>query len=59
MRKLPEDPVIDEVREVRHRISERLGHDPKRIVQHYIELQREHSGPVVEAPERPEVLTES
>lgn len=59
MTKLPEDPVIDEVREVRHRISERLGHDPKRLVQHYIELQREHRGPVIDAPERPKALTDS
>ena len=28
----PTDPVIDEVREIRHRISERVGHDPARLV---------------------------
>jgi hypothetical protein len=34
----PTDPVIDEVREVRHRISERVGHDPARLVACYMEL---------------------
>ena len=33
------DPVIDEIREVRHRISERYGHDPAKLVAHYMELQ--------------------
>ena len=28
MNPTPSDPVIDEIREVRHRISERFGHDP-------------------------------
>ena len=34
------DPVIDEIREVRHRISERFDHDPARLVAYYIELQK-------------------
>ena len=29
------DPVIDAVREVRHRISEAVGHDPHRLVAYY------------------------
>ncbi len=29
---LPPDPVIDEIREVRRRISERFDHDPERLV---------------------------
>jgi hypothetical protein len=37
----PTDPVIDEVREVRHRISERVGHDPARLVAYYMELQKQ------------------
>jgi hypothetical protein len=35
----PTDPVIDEIREVRHRISERFAHDPARLVAYYVELQ--------------------
>lgn len=37
----PSDPVIDEVRKVRHRISEECGHDPERLVAYYLELQKQ------------------
>jgi hypothetical protein len=36
------DPPIDEVREVRRRISARFDHDPARLVDYYIQLQEEH-----------------
>lgn len=36
------DPVIDEIREVRHRISERFGHDPVQLVTYYVELQKQY-----------------
>ncbi len=39
------DPVISEVREIRHRISERFGHDPRRLVAHYLQKQRERDLP--------------
>ena len=39
-----EDPTIDRIREVRHQISEEFGHDPKRLVAHYIELERDYAG---------------
>lgn len=35
------DPVIDGVREVRHRISSKFDHDPYRIVEYYAELEKE------------------
>jgi len=38
----PNDPVIDEIREVRHRISERANQDPARLVAYYIELQERY-----------------
>ena len=41
----PDDEEIARVREVRHRISERFGHDPYRLVAHYIERQREREHP--------------
>ena len=34
-----DDPVIDAVREVRHRISESVGHDPYRLVAYYRQRQ--------------------
>ena len=37
------DPVIDEIRQVRHQISEEYGHDPARLVAYYLELQKQHA----------------
>lgn len=36
------DEVIEEIRAVRHRISERFGHDPERLAAHYMEKQEQH-----------------
>jgi len=36
------DPAIDEIREVRHRISAQFDHDPARLVAHYMELQKQY-----------------
>jgi hypothetical protein len=36
------DDEIAQVRAARHRISERAGHDPRRLVAHYIESQKNH-----------------
>jgi hypothetical protein len=35
------DPVIDEVREIRRRISARLAHDPDRLVAYYQQLEQQ------------------
>lgn len=42
MRQPDSDPVIDEVREVRHRISARFDHDPSKLVAYYMELQEQY-----------------
>jgi hypothetical protein len=42
MTQVKTDPVIDEIREVRHEISERFGHDPSRLVAYYMELQKQY-----------------
>ena len=42
------DPVIDEIREVRHRISARFGHDPTRLVSFYMEMQKQYQGRLIE-----------
>jgi hypothetical protein len=44
------DAVIDEVREVRHRISERFGHDPTRLVSYYMQLQERYRDRLVDRP---------
>jgi len=48
MSQLPSDPVIEEIREVRHRISERFDHDPKRLLEYYMRLQEEHKDRFIE-----------
>lgn len=49
-----EDPVIDRVRAARHRISARFGHDPAKLVAHYMELQEHYRERLVSyAPQIP------
>jgi predicted RNase H-like HicB family nuclease len=36
------DPVIDEIRAIRHRISARFGHDTGKLIAYYMELQKKH-----------------
>ena len=43
------DPAIARVRAVRHRISESVGHDPGKLVDRYIALQRRHAGRLLHA----------
>lgn len=42
MKQIEEDPVIEEIREIRHQISERFDHDPSRLVAYYMELQKKY-----------------
>lgn len=39
-----QDPTIDRIREVRHQISERFGHDPEKVVAYYAGLEKEYAG---------------
>jgi hypothetical protein len=36
---MKDDPIIAEIRRVRHRISEECGHDPDKIVERYMRIQ--------------------
>jgi hypothetical protein len=45
------DPLVDEVRRVRHEISAECGHDPYRLVEYYMRLQEQHSERLVGAPD--------
>lgn len=49
MKQIEEDPVIQEIREVRHRISERFDHDPSRLVAYYMDLQKKYQDRLVPA----------
>jgi len=42
------DPPIDEVREVRRRISARFDHDPARLVAYYVKLQEQYRDRLIE-----------
>ena len=41
------DDAIEEVREIRRRISARFDHDPKKMIDHYVELDRHYTGPKI------------
>lgn len=46
-------PIIDRIRAARHRISERCGNDPAKLVEHYMELQERHRDRFIkDAPDR-------
>jgi len=45
------DEEIAAIWEVRHRLSERFGHDPYRLVDYLMERQKKHPEKVVPAPE--------
>jgi hypothetical protein len=34
------DPLIDEIHEIRRQISAEFGHDPRRLIAHYMEMER-------------------
>jgi hypothetical protein len=53
---MPKDPVIEEIREVRHRISARFGHDPERLLEHYLEMQEEYRERFGEGPKTQDPL---
>jgi hypothetical protein len=53
------DPVIDEIREVRHRISARFDHDPARLVAYYMELQKQYQDRLTETEKTEERTDQS
>ena len=42
MKEIRTDQPIDEIRELRHRISARFDHDPARLVAYYVKLQEQY-----------------
>lgn len=53
------DPVIDQIRETRHQISEEHTHDPEKLVAYYIELQKKYRDRLVEPSQIEETDAES
>ena len=46
------DPVIDEIRRVRHEMSAEIGHDPKRLLAYYAEIQQRFRNQLVNHGDR-------
>ena len=46
------DEAIEAVRAVRHTISEEHGHDTRRLIKHYQELEKQYADRVLRAPDR-------
>ncbi len=49
MKQMKDDPAIDEIREIRHRISARFDHNPSRIVAYYMEMQKQYEDRLIKA----------
>ena len=49
MKEIRKDQPIDEIRELRHRISARFDHDPARLVAYYVKLQEQYRDRLVDA----------
>ena len=46
------DDVIEEVREIRRRMSAQFDHDPKKMIEYFVEIDKHYTGPVVAPPDR-------
>ena len=53
------DPVIDEIREIRRKISARFDHDPSRLIAYYMELQEKYRDRLIDRPNTTEPGDES
>jgi hypothetical protein len=40
---MKDDPVIAEIRRTRHELSEKFGHDPKRLIKFLQEQEKQHT----------------
>jgi hypothetical protein len=49
MTKQAEDP-IERIRRARHEISAQCDHDPRKLVEHYMELQKRHAERLISWP---------
>jgi hypothetical protein len=47
---MKDDPTIKSVRDARHLISESVDHDPRKLVEHYRQLQKRHKDRLVSRP---------
>lgn len=45
------DPGLEEIRKVRHEISAEMGHDPRRLLEYYRQVEAEYADRLVRAEE--------
>lgn len=57
MNPLPPDPVIDEIREIRHRISAMCDHDPAKFVAYLMKFQEQFRDRLLYIPAEPPSAT--
>jgi hypothetical protein len=48
------DPAIETVRAARRKISQECENDPRRVIEHYVELQKRFCGRLIHGPEESE-----
>lgn len=53
MKPMMPDPVIDEIREIRHRISASCDHDPAKLVAYLMQFQQQFRDRLTYDPEQP------
>lgn len=50
--KAEKDPGIEWIRKVRHEISAKFGHDPKKLGEHYRKLEKKYADRLVKPSKR-------
>lgn len=45
-----DDSIIARIRDARREISQEQNHDPRKLIAHYIELQKKYSPRLLESP---------
>lgn len=53
-KKMKDDPAITSIGEVHHRISAKYDHDPRKVIDYYIELQKQYQDRLIESSESKE-----
>jgi hypothetical protein len=46
------DDIIEEVWEIRRQLWARFDNDPEKVMEYYLELEKQHGGPRVEPPQQ-------
>ena len=47
---MKKDQAIEEIRSIRHEISEKFGHDTKALLDHYKELEKKYADRILSTP---------